>query len=210
MKYITNLVNILFLFLLFTCNSFAQDSFIYSKENGKIIIDDNSSDLIDFSGGYNLEYREVGVKKKQKVKLKEIDSAYVGNFLIKNLLIGDSKKLKPFFVILETPTRFLLGTREDSSRATPQFTNQYVHIDYYYYVIDKKDNSILSTFEITSTREKTRNNQFIELIEVVRKEFTVCKDLVGEVIKNDEKNRYSRRISRLESVCASMKKTGCF
>lgn len=134
--------NLSFLVLLFTLNSFSQNSFILKKDGTKILITDsfNAIDIIDIDK--RVSYVLPGKTWEKYTTYKDLDYASFGSYLFKSFLI--KKKYHGYFVLADDVDKRLVSlvTTVTATQGTLTMTSVFYDV----LILDMNDNIIDSIY----------------------------------------------------------------
>jgi len=189
MKSLFSFQKAFFLFaVLFLNKGFSQNSYIETKKNGKISINDNSFEV--FPADNIIEYKPDGNSKKETIKFKEIESALLGNYRLSRIKIENNDD-KLYFLIVETSDKKLVGYNNlvTSSSINPVMNQNTTrtNVAYTYFVINK-ENKVLEKLEFTDVYGDKPAQKREEVEQKIKSYFSKCPELMGRLAERDVKD----------------------
>lgn len=170
---------VIVLFLL-SSYGFSQHSFIKTKDNQRIVMDDS---LITVDHWYKkIEYNEVGTKKRNKVKFEDVQEMQFNNYNLQPYPIEDKNEGGLYFKIVETDGKKLIGYSRGKSSTSlgGSFTR------YHYFIIDD-NNKVLENLEFDDNYGDKWAKKRDEIEVVLRKYFSGCSEFIGRLNEHDPK-----------------------
>jgi len=167
--------------LLFTFSvSFAQNSYIVSKEGTKTIIRDDRANVILVDK--RVSYVNVGKTWEKYIKFDDLDYAVIGSSLLKSFHLNQKRRPDVYFVYGEKEDKKLIGVAITVTSSQAGMLTSKVH--YELYVIDNTE-TVLDQITLTSTSSSKNIEIRKEIAPMITKHFSDCPDIMAKVQKYD-------------------------
>lgn len=186
---ITNVI----LLLLLSLNSFAQNSFIETKDNTKIIVDESSVDVRFMDEA--VDYKLPNSSEMKIIRFKEIQSANIGGYKMNRMIIGNEKKERLCMTILDTNDKKLIGY----NRITHGGSYGKTYAESFYFILDN-ENNILDKTETNDLYGSSYAKDRKKAEEILTKHFSDCKALMFRLTPiidtNNPDAKYSKSLEK--------------
>lgn len=171
------------LLILLSTKTFSQKSFIETKDNEKIIVDDNFFKIQ--IADEKIVYKTPNNDNKESIKFKNINSGILGEYTMKRMKIADERDEQLCFTLAELKGKKLVGYNKTVSLT--KFT---------YYVLDE-NGTVIEKIETTDAfgdkYAKTRKDAEEKII----KHFSDCKDVMDRIAGNNFKRQENAHYSKI-------------
>lgn len=188
------------LLILLSTKSFSQKSFITTIDNEKIIVDDNSIDVV-FKGEI-VTYKTANSDKITDINFKKIKSAVLGDYRMNRMKITGAKEEELCFTIAETNEKKLIGYNKIINTA-PTTGGGFQSgggavTKSFYFVLDNNNNVLDKTITndvFADSYAKDRK----KAEEVLNKHFSDCKGIMDRLKSSFDSytGKHSKMINRM-------------